>query len=493
MSDPVQDQRLRVLVDHLPALVGYWDRDQRNLLANRAHEEWFDLTPDQIAGSHLRSVLGEDLYREHRPHVEAALAGEERHVETSLVDAAGVARHTQSSYVPDVVDGTVRGFYVLVGDVTPQVEAQQALVEAQELAGVGSWEFRVATGETTWSRQMYRIAGVEPEEFRPTAESVVALLHPDDRESVQSFLTHVQQLGRTYELFYRLVRPDGAVRELHARGRADRAPDGTVTRLSGTWQDVTSQNEHARDLARLNAELTRANRLNSDVLGMLGHDIRQPLAIMMGFLDVLTSRWERTAEDERRDYVARALAAARRTASLFDDVLSLVGAEAGEISSWPQPVDVTQAAHEAIDSDARRTPAEVRSVDRPWALVDPFQLQQVLTNLLSNADRYGGPPVVVDVSRRDDQVLIQVTDHGPGVPEAFVDHLFDRFAKAETETASESPGTGFGLYLVRRLVETNAGSIAYEPVEPQGSRFRVLLPAASPEPPDASGSPPGRD
>lgn len=480
MSDPVSDQRLRVLVDHLPALVGYWDRDQRNLLANRAYEHWFGLSSEEIHGSHLRTVLGDDLYARHRPHVEAALTGEERHFETTMVDTEGAVRHTQSSYVPDVVDGTVRGFYVLVTDVTPQVEAQHALVEAQELAGVSSWEFRVATGQTTWSRQMYRIAGVEPEAFHPTAESVIALLHPEDRESVVSFLSHVQQLGRSYELTYRLIRPDGAVREIHTRGTADRAPDGTVARLSGTWQDVTSQNEHARDLARLNDELTRANRLSSDVLGMLGHDIRQPLAIMLGFLDVLTSRWDRTAEDQRKDYVARALAAARRAASLFDDVLALVGAEAGEITSWPQPVDVTQAVREAIDSDARRAPAEVRSDDEPWALVDPFQLQQVLTNLLSNADRYGEPPVLVHVARRDDLVRIEVTDHGPGVPDSFIEHLFNRFERAETESASDSHGTGFGLYLVRRLVETNAGTIVYEPAQPRGSRFTVTLPAASP-------------
>lgn len=483
MSDPALDQRLRVLLDHLPALVGYWDKEQHNLLANRAHENWFGLAPDQVRGRHLRTVLGDDIYARHRPHVEAALTGEERHFETSVVDAAGVMRHTQSSYVPDVADQGVQGFYVLVTDVTPQVEAQQALIQAQELAGVGSWEFRVATGQTTWSRQMYRIAGVDPATFHPTTESVIDLLHPDDRESVLSFLSSVQELGRTYELTYRLVRPDGAVRDIRTRGTADPAPDGSVARLSGTWQDVTAQHEHARDLTQLNEDLTRANRLNSDVLGMLGHDIRQPLAIVQGFLDVLTSRWERTADDQRKDYVARALAAAHRTAALFDDILALVGAEAGQLSSLPQPIDVTQAVHEANGSDGRRAAAEVRSDGTPWALVDPFQLQQILTNLLSNAARYGEPPVVVHVARHGDRVRIDVTDSGPGVPETFVDHLFDRFERAETGTSSDTGGTGFGLYLVRRLLETNGGTVTYEPVEPHGARFTVMLPAASPTPP----------
>ena len=128
---------LRSVLDRLPAMVAYWDREMRNVFANDAYVEWFGFSPEQMRGIHIREVLGDQVYAMNLPHIEAALAGEEQLFDRTLVDTLGRARHTQASYVPDVVDGEVRGFFVLVTDVTPRVEAQRAMDEAQSLAQVG--------------------------------------------------------------------------------------------------------------------------------------------------------------------------------------------------------------------------------------------------------------------------------------------------------------------------------------------------------------------
>jgi diguanylate cyclase (GGDEF)-like protein/PAS domain S-box-containing protein len=129
--DPAEDVRwTRLLLNRLPGLIGYWDRDQRNVFANEAYMDYWGLTPPEVAGRHLREILGDTIYTLNLPHIEAALSGQERSFNRTLIDSRGVTRHTSVSYIPQTVDGRVRGFYVAVTDVTDRVEAEQARGES---------------------------------------------------------------------------------------------------------------------------------------------------------------------------------------------------------------------------------------------------------------------------------------------------------------------------------------------------------------------------
>jgi PAS domain S-box-containing protein len=123
---------LTAVLDAVPSMIGYWDSDLVNGMANRACSKWFGVDPEQLQGKHMAEVLGEALFERNRPFVEAALRGEPQQFEREIPrpDGQGV-RHSLANYVPDVVEGEVRGFYVLVHDVTDLVEGQRHLAAAQ--------------------------------------------------------------------------------------------------------------------------------------------------------------------------------------------------------------------------------------------------------------------------------------------------------------------------------------------------------------------------
>jgi signal transduction histidine kinase len=261
--------------------------------------------------------------------------------------------------------------------------------------------------------------------------------------------------------------------------------------------------------ARMNEQLTEANQLQADMVAMLGHDARQPLAGVIGFVEGTLEEWATIPDDVKVANLTRAADAARRLDQLIEDVLTMGTLDAGAISARPQPVPVTTIVEEAITTAAAHVPVTVTGDAQASALVDPWHFRQILANLIGNAVKYGEPPITVNVwvdarvdalddalddasadaglgaldglvlGAPDGLVRVDVLDSGEGVPPDFAPHLFERFSRAETGVAAMKKGTGFGLYIVRRLVEVNNGRIEYRPAPSGGSCFTVTLPLAA--------------
>lgn len=482
----VEAYRLRRLFDHLPALVAFWDKDLKNVIANQAYVDWFGLSPDQIRGTHIRTVLGEDVYAKNLPFIRAALEGKEQLFSRTLVDPQGRERHSQASYVPEVRDGEVAGFFVLVTDVTPRVEAQRELDDAQELAKVGSWVFHPETNEMTWSREMFRIVGRDPETDRPLVDTYLAVVHPDDLPTVQQRLATITDVSTSYELRYRLLLPDGQVKHVHSRGRPEVDARGALTRLTGTLQDETLLQRVAGELASTNERLEVVNGLLTDTIAMLSHDIRQPIQGVTGFLDLLVADWDSGPPERLREYVDRAAAAAHRMNTLVDDVLMAVTIDSDALAVRPRPVPLAGLLRQVVDQQVPGVEIELEVRGDAVVLADPFHLRQVIANLIANAARYGRPPLMVSVDSDPTEARIRVVDHGEGVPADFVPHLFDRFTRATTGVAATQQGSGFGLYIVQQLIKANDGKVDYQPAEPSGACFTVTLPVVGrtePNPP----------
>lgn len=468
------------LVQRFPGPIAYWDSDLRHVVSSGAYQEHYGVDGATIADARLPDVLGEETFARARHGIERALAGHQSKVRLPSTDAARGTRWTEETYEPDVLKGTVRGLYVSLVDVTDDVQAQRLAGQAQRLADLGTWTMDPRTREITWSEEMYRLLGHDPETFTPSFDSLVPHIHPEDAERVLTSTRAAMESGVGYELDYRIVRVDGEVREIHSRVHGERDSDGTLVMLYGVMQDLTARHALVRELGRLNGQLQALNELHEDVLGVLGHDVKQPLTVVLGQLETVIDLWDSSPAEDHQHRVRRALAAARRLLGLCNNILALARSVSGAIDARPASVELPEVVSEALEDLDRGGDVEV-DVDpsAPPALVDPVHLRQMVANLVSNAFRYGAAPVTVTVAAGEDSVVLEVADRGPGVPPDFVPHLFDRFSRAENDGPASHPGSGFGLYVVHRLAEANGASVEHEHREPNGALFRLVLPRAA--------------
>ena len=278
----------------------------------------------------------------------------------------------------------------------------------------------------------------------------------------------------------RLRRADGSRLPAHVTVSAVRDADGNPDHLVSIFQDISARRaaETARDeahleLAERNTELEAANQLKSDLIGMLGHEINNPLAMILGYVDLALT------EDDVPSPVGELLGNIHRSAKRLDtivhEVLALVSIDAGRLTALPRPIRVA----DHIDAALAATGTHGVAVTCPGDLVaamQPGHLDHILTNLISNAAKYaGGATAIVAASTGDASVTVEVRDEGPGVPPDFRGHLFDRFARA-ARTAGTVSGTGLGLYIVRELARANGGDVDYRPAPARGSIFVLTLP-----------------
>ncbi len=233
---------------------------------------------------------------------------------------------------------------------------------------------------------------------------------------------------------------------------------------------VTVRHRGPDSLAYLQTEASDEAALLRRAIATAAHEIRNPVGVLSGVAETLALHEADITEDER----ARMLAAIARQTRLLDgitgDLLASGQALHGTLSVQPERVDPGQVVRSAIPDGLDVTVVEDTTAE---VHADPLRLQQILGNLLTNAAKYGDPPVLVRVYSVGAEVKIAVEDSGPGVPEGFRPRLFQEYSRAPGTTAR---GTGLGLFVVRVLAEAHGGTVEYAPRTPHGSVFTVSLP-----------------
>lgn len=243
--------------------------------------------------------------------------------------------------------------------------------------------------------------------------------------------------------------------------------------------------ERTAQLNEALAEEKELNRLKSNFISMVTHEIRTPLALILGSSEILSRYLDRLAPEKRAEHLKTIDAAVLRMSALMEDVLLFSKAEAGRMEFNPVPMDLkdfcTQLVDETASATNRRCPLELSLVEiSELARGDDNLLRHIFTNLLANAAKYSAPgiPVKFSVSRDGGDAIFIVQDRGMGIPEEDRQRLFTPFYRGKNVATIQ--GTGLGLVIVKHCVERHGGTIEIASAENLGTTVSVRLPLFSP-------------
>ncbi|HVM20203.1 MAG TPA: ATP-binding protein [Egibacteraceae bacterium] len=235
--------------------------------------------------------------------------------------------------------------------------------------------------------------------------------------------------------------------------------------------------QHLLVLLRRAEVRQRLDAARSDLVSTVSHEIRSPLTSVKGFVKTLLAKWDRFNDDQKRQMLLTVNEDADRVTRLLGELLDVSRIDAGRLQLRRQMVDV-----EAI---AERVAARLSAGDESHAIevtfaqgfprlyADPDKIEQVLTNLVENALKYGGGITAITGAADDTEALIVVSDQGQGIPEQYLTQIFTKFFRRAGERRT---GTGLGLYITKGIVEAHGGRIWATSEEGTGTRMHVTLP-----------------
>jgi signal transduction histidine kinase len=281
-----------------------------------------------------------------------------------------------------------------------------------------------------------------------------------------------------FEAEYRILRTDGSVRWIRDQGQVLLDARGEATHFTGALADITEPK-------RLTAEMRARADFERQLIGIVSHDLRNPLSAITLAVSVLL---QRGGLDERMErHVHRIHRSAERATRMIRDLLDFTRArQGGGLPVFPRPTDLHELVHTVVDEVQAATPG--RSIlaehsgsgEGTW---DPDRLAQVLSNLLGNALQYSPPETPVRVVSRGvaDGVVLEVHNEGPPIPPEQQPRIFEPLERGlERPEDRGGRSIGLGLYIVRSIAQAHGGTVEVRSLPGEGTTFTLRLPRHAP-------------
>jgi PAS domain S-box-containing protein len=485
----------RTLLEHIPVIVyreAVFGDDLQVVYISPQVEALLGISPEEwIAdpGIWMRTIHPDDQARVEAVDRSTEVTGEAFVVEYRMVarDARVVWFRDEAQLARDV-EGRPEAWQGVMMDITARKEAEAGLAEAEaryralveQLPAIAYIDPVDREGTVYISPQTEQILGYTPEDWYADPGLWRSIVHPDDLDQIRT------ETGDPYSATYRMITRDGRVIWIQDQALPVYDESGVIVYWQGLLLDVTEQRrtqrlERALDIERSTAQRLRAeDEMKTTFLQAVSHDLRTPLAAILGLAVTLEREDLVLGADESHDLARRIALNARRLDRMVADFLDLERLQRGVADLTFTPVDVGALVLELVgDTELVAVRHATLDVSPVTVEADARMLARIVENLLSNTIKHSprGSHVWVRLQRIDDGAELIVEDDGPGVPDADKERIFEPFRQG----AGATVGSGVGLALVLRFAELHGGRAWVEDRAGGGASFHVTIPRSAPE------------
>jgi PAS domain S-box-containing protein len=485
-----KSKELEHLIDWMPQALIYADSTRRITRVNREFHERFGYQDDEVIGQTTQMLYADtDSFSRtggERFNVDAGERKDSYEVLYRCKDGTEFPGETLGSVLQDA-DGKTLAFVGLVQDITRRKQSEQKLKTAfadlataekrfREVADINTPCWILAADSTcSWlNRQWLEYAGasLETQLGFGWTESV----HPDDMQKTKVAYQNAVRDQDDFQLEHRLRRHDGQYRQHLTIGRARRDGDGEFEGFVGYSIDIHDERESQRELTRLNAELTQSNADMEQFTYVASHDLKQPLRginLLAGW--IYEDSYEQLSETSRT-HLKQMQERVGRLDRLLSDLLEY--SRAGQNSDDEKSVNIAETVSGMVELLAPPKDLTVKYVGPNITIqTNRTELELVLRNLIGNAIKHGSShngTIEIDTNVNADVVEFSVRDDGPGIAPEHHERIFQMF---QTLVAKDGvQGTGVGLAIVKKTVESKGGSVTLESLETRGTTFKFTWP-----------------
>lgn len=359
---------------------------------------------------------------------------------------------------------------------------EQQLLEAQELAHIGSYEWNIKESYSVNTSEVYKIfemdSGQRYEEF-------MTHVHPDDVQKVKDAIAFSFKTGQ-YDCEYRYVK-NGKEKVIWSLGKVEFENDQPV-RMVGTVQDITEIKAIEKELLEKTKQLEQSNKSLEQFASVASHDLKEPLRKISMFADMVLEAEKDNLSENSKEKLIRMQASSKSMMQMIQDILSFSMLESRQQKAKVNLNDVLKAVTDLLDERIKAKNAQIGYGQLPEAYIIPSQFRQMLQNLISNALKFSKkdvPPKIIiehnwifapvkNSKPASKYLQLKICDNGIGIEKEYLDTIFDLFKRLHPK--AEYEGSGLGLAITKRIIDNHEGLIEVSSNPGKGTCFHITIP-----------------
>ncbi len=482
---------LSTLIDAIPLPVFYKDKDGRYLGFNKAFENFFAQSSDQLVGKTAFDIVSPELAEIY--HAKDKLLfemGGTQQYEAEVENANGDLRDVvfNKAVFEDKL-GDIAGLIGTITDITEDKRAEkerrereQLLNEMGKIAKIGAWEHDLIDRKAVWTKEIYKIVEIDPSDPIPGPDEHFSYYPPEDREILEEAYRHAIDTGEQFDLELRCTTAKGRHFWARAIGRPE-FKEGRCVKMKGTFQDITEKKA-------LENRIFQIQKMESigNLAGGVAHDYNNMLSIIIGYAESILEKLD--PENPIYDDISEILEAGKRSSDITRQLLAF----ARQQTTAPKVLDLNDKIKSILKMLRRLIGEDLDLAWRPGAKVwpvkiDPSQIDQILANLCVNArDAIKGVGQVTIETKNisfdeeycanhagfipGEYIMLAVSDNGSGMAPETMDKIFEPFFT----TKRLHQGTGLGLSTVYGIVKQNDGFLNVYSEPEKGTTIKCYLP-----------------